>query len=545
MPVRSLSARSFFDPEFIHPGCLKPGTLPWVLAKERSRWFPAWLFNSWRGAGQLGRDAWPAAVLASLLLLRWSEEGVSRRAAARRADTDLTWRAAMGLQAGAPTPSEKTLRDFERFLMRRHEETQTTRFMLLHEHIVRCCLDAGIARGKGAVFAMDSTPMWCFGAVRDTVRLLGDGVQMLAREWARHTKTEIGVLAKEWGCPFLTAKSTKGAFSINWSDVHAKTDVITKIVRVVLKVVVVVRREIGNIARSKRKRILRLASRLLKVIETDLDRGEDGRLAIAERVAAGRLVSITDPEARHGRKSKSSTFNGFKAHVLGDAISGLLVSVAVTRGNVHDAEPAHRLVARAKSLNAEINVVLADTAYGGARLRHIVQRAERVKLISPPPPTTSVKQNKFGKLNVLLSEDGCKATCANKVTTEDRRFTWSSDHGTHTPVFVWPKETCDACPLTKDCRGDQTRRRVILHPYERELREARVEWENEDTREEYRVRTQCERLINELTRHGGRHARAFGLQKAQLQAHSIAMTVNLRLLAQALARDQDELSRAA
>jgi len=40
-----------------------------------------------------------------------------------------------------------------------------------------------------------------------------------------------------------------------------------------------------------------------------------------------------------------------------------------------------------------------------------------------------------------------------------------------------------------------------------------------------------------MTRHGARKARSWGLGKAQLQAHAIAMTCNLKLLAKALARE--------
>lgn len=48
MPVRSLTATSFFVSEFVWPGCLVPATLPWVLARFRSTWFPGWLFVEWR-----------------------------------------------------------------------------------------------------------------------------------------------------------------------------------------------------------------------------------------------------------------------------------------------------------------------------------------------------------------------------------------------------------------------------------------------------------------------------------------------------------------
>jgi hypothetical protein len=73
-----------------------------------------------------------------------------------------------------------------------------------------------------------------------------------------------------------------------------------------------------------RKALLRRGRHLLRVVSDDLETDAQGQLVIAERVAADRLVSITDPEARHGRKSKSQTFHGFKVRLLGDVVSGLI-----------------------------------------------------------------------------------------------------------------------------------------------------------------------------------------------------------------------------
>lgn len=540
MPIRSLSACSFFDPEYVCPGCLPPGTLPWVLARCRSQWFPVWLFLDWRGRHRRGRDAWPAVVLLTLVLLRWSENGMSRRAAARRAQTDVVWRAALGLSIGTTTPSEKTLRDFERYLLRRSGSTQVPRYLLLHEHIVRSCLDAGVVDVTRAAWAMDSTPMWCYGAVRDTVRLLGDGLRMLASDWSRATRQALATVAATWQMPFLLGKSTKGAFRIEWRDEAASAQVITQLAQYAVKAVSFVRRHAESVRAGLRKTLLRRCRHLLRVVAGDLETDAQGRLVVAERVAADRLVSITDPEARHGRKSKSQTFNGFKIHLLGDVISGLLLSVAVTHGNEHDGAPAHRLVKRAKSLCAQIERVLGDTAYGGARLRHIVQRGCGVELLAPPPPTVE-KLGTLGRRTVALDFDSRTATCANGIVTHDFRLSWSSEHGVHAPLVVWSNDDCGACPLRAGCCGkERGGHRVHLHPYERELRAARERWSQPQTKTAYRIRSQCERLINQMTRYGGRQARAFGLGPAQGQAHAIAAAANLRLLARVLAaRDAD------
>jgi hypothetical protein len=535
MPVRSLAETSFFDPEFVSPGCLVLGSLPWVLARCRSKWFPAWLFAEWRGHGRRGRDAWPAVVLTTLLLLRWSEQGMSRRAAVRRAGTDVVWRAAMGLALGTSSPSERTVRDFERFLLRRHGSTQMPRYLLLHEHIVRSSIEHGVVDAARVGWAVDSTPMWCYGAARDTVRLLGDGLRMLALAWARASRCSLASLAAEWQMPHLLAKSTKGAFAVDWKQADATTTVVAQLAADVVKATSLIRRDVESVRASFRRGLHRKCRHLLRVVTDDLETNEQGQLVIAERVASNRLVSVTDPEARHGRKSKSQCFNGFKIHLLGDVVSGLITSLAVTSGNVHDSVPAHRIIRRAKTLYAEIDQVLADTAYGGARLRHIVKHACNVELVAPPPPPSG-KEHAVGKRDFAVNLEESTATCANGVTTTNVRLVWSSAHDVHVARLSWPKSACDACPLSTDCRGEtKGGRRVELHPYERELQAARESWRKQDTRTLYRTRTQCERLINQVTRHGGRQARAFGLQNAQLQAHAIAAASNLHLLARALA----------
>ncbi|MEZ4463001.1 MAG: transposase [bacterium] len=78
-------------------------------------------------------------------------------------------------------------------------------------------------------------------------------------------------------------------------------------------------------------------------------------------------------------------------------------------------------------------------------------------------------------------------------------------------------------------------REILLHPDEEEQRWSREQWSRPEVRRLYRVRSQCERLIDRVTRHGGRRARAWGLQAAQFQVHAIAAACNLKLLSRMLA----------
>lgn len=541
MPCRSLSQKSFFDPEFVQPDCLVPGTIAWLLGRFRSSLFPTWLFAGWRGEGRLGRDAWPAVTLLTLLFLRWSEEGISRLGSTERARTDVGWRAAMGLHMQTQVPDEKTLREFEAFLCERHPVCGVPRFLLLHEHIVRLCIEAGVVN-KHAIWTTDSTPMWCYGAVMDTVRLLGDGTRMLALRWAKATGQSFEQIAEQWAVPWVLAKSVKGHFNIEWRDPDQRAQVVEAVASGALRAVEQVRRHINDAANNRQKRLLRRCRDLARVVEQDLETDKQGRLVIAQKVAKDRIVSLTDPCARHGRKSKSKTFNGFKVHILGDIVSGLIAAVTVTAGNRHDGSVAHRLIRRAKALIDTIEIVLGDTAYGGATLRHRVQGEIGVRLVAPPPPTSKSRNDALSRQDIIIDFDARTATCAAGVTTDDHERVWSKEHQCEVSTFRWPKQVCNTCPLRDRCCGNrQGGHRIRLHPHEQELRQAREDWQDPEVRELYRRRSQCERLVNQMTRHGARRARGWGLGSAQLQAHLIAMRCNLQLLARALAeRDKEE-----
>lgn len=544
MPVRSLSQSSFFDPQFICPDCLEPGTVAWLLATHRSLLFPAWLLKGWRGEGRLGRDAWPAVVLMTLALLRWTETGMSRLAAERRAKTDIVWRAAAGINFRVPPPSERTMRDFEKFLSGRHPDCNVPRYFLFLGHIARLCLQNGVVTKPDWV--TDSTPMWCYGATLGTIRMLGDGTGITLRAWARATGQSWRLLAKELDLPWVTAKSTKGSFDVvDWKDMSERARVVTELAEGAVRLVGLIRTNIGTVKPKRRGRLLRHCRTLLKIIEDDLEPAVGGGLVVAQRVVRGRIVSFMDPHAQHGRKSKSKKFKGFKMHILGDAISGLIAAVCVTPAGVHDSEPSPRLLKQAKELITKLDRLYGDTAYGTGRNRRLVEGLLGVTLIAPPLPAVGSRSGRFCKADFEIDVDADKILCPAGKPSDGQ--TWhKGNRGMKQRVHWWAAKTCRGCPKFDACRTDTNLRRTIkLETYEKEIHAARAAWKDPDVRLDYRRRSPGERLVNSMTRRGGRTAAAWGLDTANLQAHLIASVVNLRLLAEALARARPIRAQAA
>ncbi len=430
------------------------------------------------------------------------------------------------------------MRDFEKFLRQRHPEANVPRFVLFHEHIVRLAQKAGVLKDE-TIWVNDSTPMWCYGAVTDTVRLVGEGIQKLTRLWADGTRQSFEKLARHWDVDFVLAPSIKGAFGIDWKDKDAQNELITQLANRAVDLVDKVRRGIQTCRRGKRKKILKLCRHLMTVVEQNLEATPEGNLTVAERVATGRLLSLEDPQARHGRKSNSRRFNGFKLHVLGDAISGLIVSLAVTPGNFHDRTPALRLIRRAKQLCASIEVVLGDTAYGSVALCVDAQRLCGVEIIAPPP-AGGEESAALGKAAFDIDLQRGISICPNGQISDDIRYVKPAINGRRAPRFIWPKDGCVDCPFIAKCKAvkDTGNPRIRFHPLEEQLRERRAQWEKPETKRQYKKRSQGERLINEAVRRGARKAMAWGLGSAELQAYIIVMVNNLTLLARRLA-DKD------
>ena len=116
---------------------------------------------------------------------------------------------------------------------------------------------------------------------------------------------------------------------------------------------------------------------LERIIDQDIDTEPDDGAgpAIRHGVAPDRVVSVVDPDMRHGRKSHSSRVDGYKAHVLTDHDHEFVLAVAATPANVPDGPEAAGLVQAANSTGVTVREMLGDTAYGDGDTRVAVEAA--------------------------------------------------------------------------------------------------------------------------------------------------------------------------
>jgi hypothetical protein len=127
----------------------------------------------------------------------------------------------------------------------------------------------------------------------------------------------------------------------------------------------------------ERGRLHEAAVLLERLLLQDIERGEDGT-RLKQGVNPDRVVSVHDPQMRHGRKSERRRFDGHKAHLAVDPESRLITAVEVLAGNAADHERALRLVEQSEA-NAEtvVEEVVGDCAYGDGNTRKTFAEAGR------------------------------------------------------------------------------------------------------------------------------------------------------------------------
>jgi hypothetical protein len=111
------------------------------------------------------------------------------------------------------------------------------------------------------------------------------------------------------------------------------------------------------------------AARLLAaVVGQDLEQASDGSFRIAGKVAADRVISVVDPDARHGHKTSARGVDGDKGHASVDPDSELVMATTATAANLGDAAAAPGLLAEViDQVRATPSASIAASAAGEGR----------------------------------------------------------------------------------------------------------------------------------------------------------------------------------
>jgi hypothetical protein len=379
--------------------------------------------------------------------------------------------------------------------------------------------------------AIDTTPILGRGAVRDTYNLVSDGIRHVVDEacclkgWDRDGIVEAEGLSRHFSASF------KGSLDLDWSDPKERRAVVAQLVADARVTLALATRALRGYAKDAAStQALREAQRLLaQLLVQDIDEEPEdgGGPSIRRGTAKDRIVSATDPEMRHGHKSHSKGFEGYKAAIVAETESGVILATDVRAGNVHDREGAADLVAEAVERSGqELEEVLGDTAYGDLETRESFA-ALGAEVIAKAPPGT--RKGMFDRRNFHADPKRGLARCPAGKRSIRRDAVTGDDPGWR---YVFSRKDCSPCPLREKCTKSRAAPRVLQITEKTEaLWRLRKQQRTKRFRKRYRKRVVVEHRIGRLVQLGARQAKYFGKAKTGFQIALIATVANLMLVA--------------
>lgn len=471
---------------------------------------------------RLGRPSVPPSQLALLVLLQ-HEAGVSDREAITRSTFDARWCAVLGTFLGKPLCAKSTLQLFRTHLVL-HDQVRT-----LFEQSLAHAREAGLLSARPLRIAVDTKPILGRGAVEDTYNLLVTAMQRLMGALARHEKR----LPESWAHRHDLARyfpgrrsSVKGSAELDWGDAEARQQFLTE--------VVVDARRLWRLAHAQLApltpedgRAIREAKELLgQLLLQDVEEstGPDGKpeARLREGTARDRIPSATDPDQRHGHKSKHRRFTGHKAAIAVDQQSQLIVDAAVLPGNGADAAGLLEQVERVEERTGlPVARTTGDCAHGNGATRQAFAEAGRE--LCAKVPQENENRGLFPKRAFVLDLGANMVTCPEGHTTREYRPTKAGGK-----VFRFGT-MCANCPLRAFCTTAPRGRSVHVHPQEALLQEARAYQATEEGKRVLRERVVSEHRLARLGQLGIGQARYVGRMKTGFQLLMAATVANLRL----------------
>ena len=352
---------------------LKPGTVHAFLAEHRAELFSDDLIED-LFPSKRGRPSLPAPVIGSILVLQVLE-GLSDRQAADALTYDLRWKAACGYALADTGFHPTTLVHWRKRLA---ASSDPHRVM----NAVAEVLAATGLLAKRRHRAVDSTILDDAVARQDTVTQLIAAVRRFLRDvpaardlpQAQDTRYDY---------------TRTGKPDIAWDDAAAREQLVSDLVNDALGLLGAVDPEGWEEDTKQHQAYVLLALVAGQDVEpAEGSDGTDGRWRIARKVAADRVISTVDTDARHARKTRADKRDGFKAHVVVEPETGLVTGASLTAAagpHAPDAVEAKRLLAGDQAAGAGPVVVLGDSAYGTGALLEFLAKAGHEARIKPSP----------------------------------------------------------------------------------------------------------------------------------------------------------------
>ena len=455
------------------------------------------LASMYRDTGA-GAPAQPPALLCMAVLLQ-GYAGVSDHEAVELTIDSRRWQLVLGcLGSTEPAFSQGGLQQFRERLIANDLDTRLLERTVEVAH--RTKLFDWRKLPKSLRVGIDSRPLVGAGKVEDTVNLLGHAARKIAECAADMTGLSFEEVCRRSHATVLLAPSVKAGLNVDWSDPGQKAEALETLVIQVRVLAEWVARTMGG--DGLEGPITKYLAALQQVQDQNIDE-ENGRVTMHEGVAPDRRVSIEDEDMRHGRKSKSKRFNGYKEHVAADLDRGLILACVVTPANVPEEEAAPALKADIEAQGFTIAELSIDRAYLNSSIVDDIENAGGEVLCKPWPSQNS--HGLFTKRDFKIDMRAMTITCP---TGEIEEFVPGD-------VVEFDPDACGPCSFRAQCTHSSSGRGRTVRIADDERRQQRLRklQSTKKGRERLRGRTAIEHRQAHLAARHGPRARYCGTRK--------------------------------
>ena len=364
--------------------------------------------------------------------------------------------------------------------------------------------------------AIDSKPLDGAGRVEDTFNLLGHAARKVVACAAQLLGWSEEKVCRTAGIPLLLAPSLKTGLDIDWNDAEDKAEAIKTLTAQLDSLQAWLRDHLPN--ELLKPPLKDCVETLEQIRNQDLEPDPSGGgMKIRDGVAEDRRVSIEDPEMRHGRKSKTKRFNGYKQHIAADVDRGLILACAVTPANRPEEEAVPALKADIeRQRDHEIDELYIDRAYVNSTLVDDVLARKGEVICKPWRPKN---KKLFAKSAFQFDMRARTITCPAGQTV---RFELGSS-------AEFDPDLCDHCPLRAQCTTAEfgNGRTVSVADNERLQHRLRKDIATPRGRQRLRKRTCVEHRLAHISRRQCHRARYIGARKNTFDLRRAAAIQNI------------------
>ena len=452
----------------------------------------------------IGRPAEDPEFMLRLCLLQYIY-GDSDRQAVENARLNLAYKYFLGLAVDAEVPDYTTISYF------RAQRLGEEKFRAVLEQIVRQCIDKGLVKGNRQI--IDSTPV--------IANISSSSITGLVR------KCRENVLAT------IEKQDTKIAESLGLKELQNANKVkFASAEEGLQKEIEAAGKLLDSVTAELRAKKISPTEELQK----DLGLLEKA-VADREKHAKDKLISPVDPDARLGKKT-STTWPGYKAHIVMEEETGIITGVETTPANATDGSQLKPLLKEQEKVHSiKPKELTGDKAYDWGENLEALESNQTIANISL---SKQVNRNGAGYFTVddfLYDPENIKLMCPAGHISTSRYNVVLYNYQLNKPgyAFQFKPSQCNACLLKAKCVKNRAGRRVYISYYEPYYRLARQRLATEEGKQAYRNRYKIEQKMADLTRYCGlRRCRYRGLDRAGIHTLLATTVCNIKRMVRLL-----------